>query len=71
MRPIHRRRFAQGAYDNLVEELRCEDPDYFFNYTRLSVELFDNLLLLVTPLIIKISNRPSISPGARLALTLR
>jgi len=67
------RRIQFGHYDKLLEELRVEDSQAFANFIRLPIELFDELLHLVTPLIEKRSTnfRVPISPGLRLATTLR
>ena len=71
VRPINERRKEQGDYENLVQEMRLNDVEMFFNYTRLTVEQFDCLLKLVGPSLQKISFREPITPGARLTLTLR
>lgn len=42
MRPIfrERQRFLQGASDNLVREMEFEDHEMFYNYCRISTEIF-------------------------------
>ena len=67
------RRLQFGAFDNLLEELRLDDSQAFVNFIRLPMEIFDELLHRVTPLIEKqVTNyRRPISPGLRLATTLR
>ena len=44
VRPIFQRRQQQGEYHNLLQELRLADPDFHFNYLRMSKERFDFLL---------------------------
>lgn len=69
---IFKLRKEQGAFHNLVKEMRLKDPRKFRNYHRMSVEEFDILLKKITPLISK-SNfyRESISPAEMLSATLR
>ncbi|XP_031345851.1 protein ANTAGONIST OF LIKE HETEROCHROMATIN PROTEIN 1-like isoform X1 [Photinus pyralis] len=69
--PMLLQRKSQGFYDNLINEIRIHDPYMFFNFTRMSSSSFDKLLSLVGPDIAKKSLRESISPGCRLAITLR
>ena len=63
----------QGCYANLVRELRTSDVASFANFSRLYPELFDRILELVTPDIERRNTffRNCISPGERLAITLR
>ena len=67
------RRLQYGHFDNLLVELSLEDSQAFTNYVRLPIEVFNELLHLVTPLIEKqfTNFREPISPGIRLATTLR
>jgi hypothetical protein len=60
-------------FDQLLQELRLKDIDSFQNFIRLPCELFDELLTRIQPHIEKsITNyRVPISPGLRLAATLR
>jgi hypothetical protein len=71
VRPINQNRRQQGDYHNLIQEMRLGDPEMFFNYTRLTVEQFDEVLACVSPVITKNSYREPICAGARLAITLR
>lgn len=65
-------REQQGHYDNLVQEMRLNETLHFFNYHRMSVDLFDQLLDKIGPAIEKFTlARKPISVGARLSLTLR
>jgi hypothetical protein len=67
------RRPALGAYDTLLSELREEDTTSYLNFLRVSPEIFDDLLHKVTPFIERQNTvfRQAISPGMRLAITLR
>ena len=73
MKPWLQRRFQLGAYDALMVELANEDLDGYISFQRMAPDLFGELLAKVGPLIQKKDTvmRPSISPGARLAITLR
>ena len=74
VRPIftHEMRIFQGASDNLVIEMQTTDREKYFNYFRMSPELFEELLTLVGPRIQKKQVcRIPISPRTRLQLTLR
>lgn len=74
VRPIFsiERRLAQGASNNLVNELEQSDHEKFFNYFRMEPVLFKKLLQLVGPSITKQSVvREAIPPETRLHITLR
>jgi hypothetical protein len=62
-----------GAYETLLSELREEDQGSFLNFFRLSPGMFEWLLDQVQPYIQKqdTNYRQAISPGMRLAITLR
>lgn len=68
-----KKRDTEGVYMKLLNELRNDYPKLYRNFVRMSADDFDFLLELVTPLIQKKDTqmRDSISPGARLAVTLR
>lgn len=55
VRPIfrERQRFLQGASNNLIREMEFEDHEMFYNYCRMSAEMFHQLLCIVGPLIEK------------------
>lgn len=55
VRPIfrERQRLLQGACNNLVREMQFEDHEMFYNYYRMSAEMFDQLLGIVGPCIEK------------------
>ena len=67
------RRLQFGHYDQLMEELRMEDTQSFFNFVRMSPELFDEILHRVSPRISRqdTNYRKALLPGLRLAITLR
>ena len=73
MRPIFQLRTEQGDYYNLLEEMRLTDTEKYFNYLRMTPEMFDELLSAVGPIIAKNENYRDdvISSGQRLTLTLR
>lgn len=74
VRPIFiiERRLAQGASNNLVNELRQQDHENFINYFRMEPALFEKLLQLVRPQITKQSAvRKAIPPETRLHITIR
>lgn len=69
--PIIEQRLLQGAYNNLVLELR-RDSECFFNFHRMSPLQFDQLLAMIEPIITKVHfTREPLHPGLRLSLTLR
>ena len=47
------RRSLYGHYARLMEELRVEDPQSFFNYLRMEPAMFDKLVQRVGPMIEK------------------
>jgi hypothetical protein len=67
------RRLLYGHFDRLLEELRLEDAMAFQNFMRMSPELFDEILVRITPRIQRSDTnfRQAIVPGVRLAITLR
>lgn len=74
VRPIFtiERRLAQGASNNLVNELQQQDHENFVNYFRMEPAFFKKLLQLVGPSIIKQSAvRKPIPPEMRLHITIR
>ena len=73
VRPIFKIRQKLGEFNNLVQELRTMDREYFFRYFRMNPERFDHLLSLVHDRIAKKDTtfRKSISAEERLALTLK
>ena len=73
VRPWLVRRHQLGAYDGLMLELANEDLEGYVSFQRMAPQLFAELLSKVGPSIVKQDTvmRSSISPGARLAITLR
>ena len=73
VKPWLQRRHQLGAYDGLMVELANEDLEGYISFQRMAPDLFAELLSKVGPIIQKQDTvmRSSISPGARLALTLR
>ena len=69
--PQRRRQF--GLYDQLMVELRREDPKSFINFMRMPPEMFDEILQRVGPRITKQYTffRAPLEPGLKLAITLR
>jgi hypothetical protein len=72
-RPWLLRREELGAYDTLLSELRVQDRGCFLNFLRVTPALFDEMVVKVTPYIKRQDTcmRKAISPGMRLAITLR
>lgn len=69
---IYERRSSQGAYHNLLQEMRLTDQEKYFNYLRMSCDTFNKLLNIVGPKLNRIYwTREPISSSERLALTLR
>ena len=68
-----RNRPRLGAYHQLVQELRLADGESYRHFVRMDIATFDELLSMVRPHITYQDNnmRQAISPGERLAVTLR
>ena len=68
-----KRRKELGASSRLIKELSIEDPTSFFNLMRMSVDKFEELLNLVSPIIKKndTNMREAISCRTKLQITLR
>lgn len=72
IRDIYKKRKSQGAFHNLIQEMRLTDSERFINYLRMSSETFDKLLSIVGPSLKKLYHvREPISCAERLTLTLR
>ena len=67
------RREQYGIYDQLLVELRREDPVEFKKFMRLPPQMFDEVLERLKPHITKQHTwyRPPLEPALKLALTLR
>ncbi|XP_046862866.1 protein ANTAGONIST OF LIKE HETEROCHROMATIN PROTEIN 1-like isoform X2 [Xenia sp. Carnegie-2017] len=69
---ILKRRKELGEYHRLIQEMRLNDPESFYQYFRMTPSRFDLLLGLVGPYLKKNSlYREPVSPEERLAVTLR
>lgn len=66
-------RKSQGAFHQLLKELQQLDTSSYKNFVRMDAATFEELLLLIAPKITKKDTvmREAISPGERLAVTLR
>lgn len=61
-----------GEYHRLIQEMRLNDHESFFQYFRMTPGRLEELLCLVGPYLVKNSTtREPISPAERLAVTLR
>lgn len=72
-RPCILRRQEHGAHNSLIKELSQEDHESYKIFVRMTKEDFTELLVKVSPLIVKKDTvmRKSILPAERLSLTLR
>ena len=66
-------RDVQGAYNHLLKELELMDTSNYRNFIRMDAATFEELLHIVAPKITYTDTvmRQAISPGERLAVTLR
>lgn len=66
-------RKRHGAYHHLLQELRVSDLASYSNFLRMDVSTFEELLRVTAPAITyqDTNKREAISPGERLAVTLR
>ena len=73
VRKINIKRREKGEYHALIQEMRLSDKDSFYKYFRMSPQRFDHLLGVVGPSLTRqhTNFRFPISPGERLAVTLR
>ncbi|KAF9424298.1 hypothetical protein HW555_000437, partial [Spodoptera exigua] len=72
LNPIVQRRSTVGAFTTLMQQLR-NDPQKFFNYFRMTIPTFDNLLKKVEKDLKKrdTNMRKSIRPEEKLAICIR
>ena len=63
----------KGEFHLLGRDLRLHDHEYLFKYFRMSPTVFEELLSIVSPIMLKqrAAMRHPISPSERLAVTLR
>ena len=73
VRKINIKRSERGEYHALIQEMRLSDQGSFYKYFRMTPDRFDELLSIVGPVITRqhTNFRSPISPGERLAVTLR
>lgn len=73
VRNLFLNRKRQGAFDNLLEEMRLGDPDKYTNYLRMTSDQFSHLLQIVGPYLQKDDRFRTdvLSPAERLCLTIR
>jgi len=57
-------------FSTFVEELK-NDADLFFRYTRMTLEIYNNLLEKLSPFLVKTSFRKPLTPEQRFLITLR
>ena len=73
VRKIFQNRYTKGQYHTLIAEMRLGDHESFYKYFHMTPQRYSHLLSLVGPAITRqnTSFRQAISPGERLAITLR
>lgn len=65
-------RDTSGAFEMCFQQLARQDPNLFYDYTRMSLSEFEELLLMVGPMIQKETViKVPMTPALRLAITLR
>jgi len=71
--PILCRKQQQGDWHNLICEMILQDDETYFNYMRMTPNMFEYLLSKVGPSITKMETnmRKPIPAAARLAMTIR
>lgn len=72
VRDILTKRRNLGHYSNLVSEMRLTNVEGFTNFHRMTPEMFDSLLHIVGPSLVKNNTTANpITAGERLSLTIR
>ncbi|KAL1489087.1 hypothetical protein ABEB36_014032 [Hypothenemus hampei] len=71
IRPVVRSRKQFGEYYTSFLKYKIIDHEWFFFYRRMTPSQFEECLSYVGPLLQKNSHREPLSPGQRLAMTLR
>ena len=72
IRKIYQERKEKGEYHLLIRDMRLYDHSLFYQQFRMTPTKYEDLLNMVAPQIVKSSlKREAISPGERLAVTLR
>jgi hypothetical protein len=70
VRPINQNK-NQSAFMNLIPEMKINDPEEFFSYTRMNLVQYNQLLSMVTPYIEGRQTISSIPAEVKLLVTLR
>jgi len=70
IRPINLQRDNPSNFIPFMEELK-NDADHFFRYTRMTLEIYNNLLEKISPFLKKSSLRKTLTPEQHLIITLR
>ena len=67
------KRDLKGAYNNIIQELKLDDPENYRRYLRMNTDTFEELLRRVTPRLEKQTTamRKPLSVAEKLACTLR
>ena len=67
------KRESQGAFHQLLKELQQLDTSSYRNFVRMDAATFEKLLCMIAPMITHKDTvmREAITPGERLAVTLR
>lgn len=71
VKPVNRNREKYGEFRRVMLELKLNVKEWYFTYTRMSPSLFESLLAIVGPSLVKKSIRTPLSPCQRLIITLR
>ena len=72
MRGIFAKRREQGDFYHLVKELELANDELYFNYTRMTPTLLENLLQMVGPMLThRMTHRIPIGEKERLVMTIR
>lgn len=71
IRPINRQRNTHSQFHFYLRVMENMDNEQFFKYTRMSPELFNDLVELVYPYLVKDPRGDPISVKQRLVITLQ
>lgn len=70
-RPLYATRFKNGFYRSTFLQMKANDPDQFFKYTRMSVEVFDLFCNQLKNTLLKRRISDHICPEEKIAITLQ
>ncbi|KAI4465125.1 geranylgeranyl pyrophosphate synthase [Holotrichia oblita] len=72
VRPLNKNRDIHGHFATLVKDMKNIEPDFkqFFKYTRMTPDVFEELLKLVKEDLQKTPSKKPLSPAHRLLITL-